>query len=118
MVADEREPIKIYPWSISVTGGFSKEELLHLEMFPIDMLVEDFNSSPYAIARGLAELLDHGAVRRAVELARGLVTLNPVHEERLKEFTGESSMDFWLRKPLEEIPSQPSEIAGPIEYVQ
>lgn len=116
----EGSPIKIYPWSISVTGGFNERELRFLRIFPVKYLIEDFDENPYSITRALVEIVFHGNPRRAAQFARGLVELNPDHLERFREyFEGyEQEMEVLFKKPIDEFPSQPSEIRGPIEYVQ
>ena len=116
--ASQRPPVKIYPWSRSVTGQFSERELIMLRGFSVADLAEEFDPHPYAIINGVIEITGHGEIRRAVEFARALAELNPLHLERFREVLGEGDMEYWFRKPLEEIPSKPSEMTVPIEYVQ
>ena len=113
-----RSPRKIYPWSMSATGGFGEDQLFMLQHYDVEELVEWFDEKPYGIMIGIMEILGHGNDRKAIEIARGLVGLNPAHERRFSEVMDERTMEYWFRKPLEEIPSQPSEIRGPVEFVQ
>lgn len=118
----ERSPVKIYPWSMSATGEFEQDQLTILQHSDIGFLVEWLNEKPYGIMNSLIEIMYHGNVRRAIQIARGLVETNPIHQARFREVLGfgedERLFDYWFKKPIEEIPSQPSEMTVPIEYVQ
>lgn len=117
-----RPPRKIYPWSMSATAsmglGFDEHQLLMLQAFDLDHVAEELDERPYGIMPAVLEIFGHGNDRRAVELARRVVALNPAHMNRFREFMDEAALHAWFEKPLDEFPSQPSEIKGLIEYVQ
>lgn len=119
MASPEGGPIRIYPWEISATGEFDQEQLELLHLADVDYLVEWLNEKPYGIMISLMEILGHGHIRRAVQIARGLVQVNPTNQARFDEVMPDPKIRrYWFETPLEEIPEGPSEIQQPKDYVQ
>ncbi len=115
-------PRKIYPWTMSATEGmgfgFEQSQLDLIAIGDLDYWAERCDGAPYGIIPSVLELILHGNDRRAADLARRVVALNPAHVDIFRGVMDENALKFWLEKPLEEIPSTPSEIRGPVEYIQ
>lgn len=115
-------PRKIYPWSISATMemgyGFGDEQLMMLQFDDLEFLADWLNEKSYGIMPSILEILAHGNDRRAFELARKLVELNPEHRKRFENVMDEATLRYWFESPLDLIPAEPSEIKGPKEYIQ
>ena len=115
-------PRKIYPWSISATmelgWGFDEDQLMMLQYDDLDFLADWLNEKSYGIIPAILEIRGHGNDRRAVELARKVVELNPEHRRRFEEvIKSEDALRYWFEAPLELIPAEPSEISGPKEFI-
>ena len=113
MTDRERGP-RIFPWELSATGQWSMETGLDkLRDLPIPELVAYLDEFSYAIETGVFEILAHGNMRRAVEVSRRLVELNPKYVERFKvAFGGEDTQFYkdWFSSPLEGFPSSSGEM--------
>jgi hypothetical protein len=83
----------------------------------IEEIVGILNEQPQEIFDTMAEIVGHGNIRRAVQIARGLVRTNPAHEQLFKTQMDRHTMHHWFKVPLDRIPSKPTEIPVPVEYI-
>ncbi len=113
----EKSMLKVYPWSMSATGYFHRDQLVVLQYHDVGKLVQLLDQEPHMLIISVMEIIGHGNIRRAVQIARGLVEVNPRHEQRFRQYMDQDTMRYWFSEPLEKIPSNPSEIPVPIEYV-
>jgi hypothetical protein len=113
----ERPILRIFPWSLSATGRYSTEQLAVLKNNDIEEIVGILNEQPHEIFDTMAEIVGHGNIRRAVRIARGLVSANPAHEQLFKTQMDRHTMHHWFKVPLGSIPSKPTEILVPVEYI-
>jgi hypothetical protein len=109
--------LRIFPWSLSATGRYNQEQLAVLKNNDIEEIVEILNQQPHEIFDTMAEIVGHGNIRRAVQIARGLVSVNPAHEQLFQTKMDRHTMHHWFKEPLDRIPSRPTEIPVPVEYI-
>lgn len=116
----ERKKFLFYPWNLSRSGCWSPESLSELrDRTPGDLAEILFEEGVYSQAAAMIELIGHGNPRKAAEVVRIMVEKHPATEEGFKKIFG-PELDFFLRVPLDKLPSRPQEYPdeAEINYVQ
>lgn len=117
----EKEKYLIYPWNISTTQNWEMAGMEGLKNGdPKDVakvIVEEDLELSYVSA--IAEYLSHGYQRKAAEVTRALLEIEPEVISIVKSRFPKRLINDLIYVKLEELPSKPSEFpAGSIEYVQ
>jgi hypothetical protein len=118
---DEREPLRVYPWSMSFTGDWSIETGLHkIRDYPPEELAEFLWPWGKRIQQSAVyELLVHCNPRKAAKFVRTLVDQHPELESSIRSQYAIME-EYLFDTPLENLPSKPSECPSDvrIEYIQ
>jgi hypothetical protein len=116
----ERKKFLFYPWNLSTTGYWSPESLSELkDRTPEDLAEILFERGVCVQGAAMIELIEHGNPRKAAEVVRIMVKNHSATEEGFKRILG-PELDFFLRVPLDKLPSRPQEYpnVAKVEYVQ
>lgn len=118
----QRERFLIYPWNISTTDSWSTEGLNALRdesAQEVALVIATDREVDEAYITAMAEYLSHGHQRKAAEVTRVLIDVQPSIVSVIKsKFPSRLANDLLFVK-LEDLPSKPSEFPlGTIEYVQ
>ncbi len=119
----EKDRFLIYPWNISSTDAWTLEGLRGLRDESAQEIAEiiksDDGDMEVTYVTAMAEYLSHGHQRKAAEVTRALVAIEPAVEPLIKSRFKPDLVRHLLRTSLDLLPANPTEIrAGVIEYVQ
>jgi len=120
---DKRPALKVYSWNLSATNDWDPEtELPQLRDNSPKELVEWINQEPdtHVQCSAIMELIRHGCLRKAAELARAFIEADPTDEEPIISNFAQPVGVFLLKMPLENIPLDPMEFNpnSRIEYIE
>lgn len=123
MVDVEKPKYLIYPWDMSTTGAWdSNSGLQMLRNGTPEDLAEIINEAgtnvDVAYVTAMAEYFSHGNPRKAAEVTRALIKLQPSIEQLVKEkFDSWGARDL-LKTKLDLLAGSPSEFPkGSVDYV-
>jgi hypothetical protein len=115
----ERTPQTIYPWELGASSIWKQEADLHLlRQGSIENILERILSLP--ITEQIATILEleiHGDRKKAAELARALVAVNPQFSRMLSDSVGHDTWRLLLKTTLDHLPSKPTEFDKHIKLV-
>lgn len=118
----ENERFLIYPWNMSVTGGWPLEGLHGLRDEDPEKIAQIFLSDDVEdiYVSAMSEYFSHGYIRKAAEVTRVLVEKDPSIKELINRRLSDSVVEELLETKLENLPGKPSEFSKYIrlEYVQ
>lgn len=117
----DSEKILIYPWQISATGKWGENGLRKLVEEDVDVIAASMlvNAHPDEIClSAITEFVLHGNVRKAAELARYFVKVNPSIKEMIGEYIPPTLGRDLLETELEDLPACGGDFpGGTVTYV-
>lgn len=110
-----QERIIIPSWEISVTRVLSLVELHELRDLAPKMLVSQLaQKETHFQNSAIEELIRHGHIKKAAEIARGLIAESPLAELSLREGFGDEMTEELLDGPVDRFAANPSEYGVPV----
>lgn len=114
----------IYPWGMSATGSFDREDLGILRREKPKALAEALWPGGKEVRNlVLAEMIGHGVPRKAAEVARALITGHSEQaaliKKQLEEAFENDVVRMLLKQKLSSIPGSPKDFPpGTVTYIQ
>lgn len=118
-----RERFLIYPWDVSSTNTWTPEGLRGLRDETVEMIAEmltpEEGEEPEAYVSAVAEYLSHGYERKAAEVTRAVVEIDPSIIKLIGAKFPKQLVNKLLRVNLDLLLKTPSEYPSHlVEYIQ